>query len=65
LPEVVGDAACTVDPDDAAALKSGLEAVLGQPALADELRRRGRERIQLFSWEECARQTRAVYASLL
>jgi len=65
LPEVVGDAARTVDPGDAAALRAELEAVLGQPALAGELRRRGRERIRLFSWEECARQTRAVYASLL
>ena len=65
LPEVVGDAARTFDPDDADALRAAMEAVLGQPDLADELRRRGRRRVALFSWDECARQTRAVYASLL
>jgi glycosyltransferase involved in cell wall biosynthesis len=65
LPEVVGDAARTFDPDDAAALRAAMEAVLGQPDLADDLRQRGRRRVGLFSWDECARQTRAVYASLL
>ena len=65
LPEVVGNAARTFDPDDADALRVAMEAVLGQPGLADELRQRGRRRVALFSWDECARQTRAVYASLL
>jgi glycosyltransferase involved in cell wall biosynthesis len=65
LPEVVGDAARTVDPDDADALRLAMEAVLGEKDLADDLRRRGRRRVAMFSWDECARQTRAVYASLL
>lgn len=65
LPEVVGDAARTFDPDDADALRLAMEAVLGQHGLAEDLRHRGRHRVALFSWDECARQTRAVYASLL
>lgn len=65
LPEVVGDAARTFDPDDADALRLAMEAVLGQPDLAEDLRRRGRRRVAMFSWDECARHTRAVYASLL
>ena len=65
LPEVVGDAALTFEPGNAEALRAAMEAVLGSSELADELRRKGRERIRSFSWALCARQTRAIYASVL
>lgn len=39
--ETVGEAACTVDPTDVAALARGIEVVLTDPAYADELVRRG------------------------
>ncbi len=64
LPEVVGDAAVTFEAGDVGALRAAIESALGSPQAA-ELRRRGRERIKLFSWERCARETRAVYASVL
>jgi glycosyltransferase involved in cell wall biosynthesis len=65
LPEVVGDAALTFDPGDAHALRAAMESALGSRDRAAELRRRGRERIKRFSWDQCARQTRAIYASVL
>jgi len=55
LPEVAGDAALLVDPHDTAALAGAMARVYSDPGLAEELVRRGRERAQRFSWEECAR----------
>lgn len=65
LPEVVGGAARLFAAGDADALRAAMEAVLGSPAEAERLRREGRLRASEFSWETCARQTRAVYAEVL
>jgi len=62
---VVGDAALTFAPGDVDALRAAMESVLGSPSLADDLRRRGRERAGRFSWERCARETRAIYALVI
>ena len=64
LPEVVGDAALTVAPDDTEGLAAAIARVLDDPALADDLRRRGLERARQFTWERCARETLAVYQEL-
>jgi glycosyltransferase involved in cell wall biosynthesis len=64
LPEVAGDAALLVDPRDEAAIAGALERVLTDPALADDLRARGRARAAEFSWERTARATFALLASL-
>jgi glycosyltransferase involved in cell wall biosynthesis len=61
LPEVVGDAAVMVDPTDEAAIARSMADLLGSPAWREELRGRGVARAKLFSWEETARQTLAVY----
>jgi glycosyltransferase involved in cell wall biosynthesis len=65
LPEVVGDAAATFEAGDAETLRTAVESVLGSRERAAELQRRGRERVRRFSWEQCARQTRAIYAAVL
>jgi glycosyltransferase involved in cell wall biosynthesis len=56
--EVAGDAAVFVDPLDVGAIAAGIEAAI---ARREELRPRGIERAGLFSWDEAARLTRAVY----
>ncbi len=61
LPEVAGDAALLVDPEDVGGIAGALARVLTDPALADDLRRRGRERAAMFSWTETARATLGVY----
>jgi glycosyltransferase involved in cell wall biosynthesis len=61
LPEVVGDAALLVDPNDTVALAQALYSVLAQPALHADLRRRGFDRAARFSWQRCAAETLAVY----
>jgi glycosyltransferase involved in cell wall biosynthesis len=65
LPEVVGDAAELVDVTELDSLAAGIERVAGDGAHAAELRRRGRARAALFSWDRCADETAAVYRSLM
>jgi glycosyltransferase involved in cell wall biosynthesis len=60
LPEVVGDAGVLVDANDAASLAHHIEKVLGDPALADELRRKGLERAKASTWDKSARRLLAV-----
>lgn len=60
LPEVVGDAAITVDPHDVDGFVAAIRQVLDQPALTNQLRAKGLERAQGFSWERAA----AAHASL-
>ncbi len=61
VPEVAGDAALLVDPRDADAIAEALGRVLSDEALRAELRARGLERAQQFSWERTARDTLSVY----
>lgn len=61
LPEVVGDAALCVAPDDLAGWTAALWRMLGDERLCGELARRGLERATQFSDERTARETLAVY----
>jgi glycosyltransferase involved in cell wall biosynthesis len=61
LPEVVGDAAVVVDPEDPDDLAQGLGWVLGNPAFRAELAQRGLRRAAAFSWDRAARETLAIY----
>ncbi|MEP6695494.1 MAG: glycosyltransferase family 1 protein [Pseudonocardiales bacterium] len=61
LPEVVGDAALSVHPDDIDGLAAAIGRVLGDDELRGELRRRGLARAATFSWARTARETGRVY----
>jgi glycosyltransferase involved in cell wall biosynthesis len=65
MPEVAGDAALLVDPDDVAGLADALVRLVNDPTLARDLARRGRERAARFSWERCARETLDVYEQVV
>jgi len=65
LPEVVGDAALTVDPHDEKAIAEAMRTVLSDPALRERLAAAGPPRAAEFSWERTARETVAVYRSVL
>lgn len=65
LPEVVGDAALTIDPYNIEALAAAIERVLTDAALRHDLRQRGFVQAQRFSWQQTAQQTLAVYHSTL
>lgn len=61
LPEVAGDAAILVDPTDAKALASALQRIVKDSSLRQDLSRRGRQRASLFTWQQSAEKTLAVY----
>jgi glycosyltransferase involved in cell wall biosynthesis len=61
LPEVAGDAALLVDPADPGAIADALTQVLHSETLRADLRRKGLERLALFSWERCARTVGEVF----
>ena len=65
LPEVAGDAALMVNPDDTGAFATAVERVLADGDLRGELRARGLRRAAQFTWERTARQTVEVYARVL
>ena len=64
LPEVVGDAAILIDPMDAGAIAQAMAQVLGDPALRQDLIRRGRERVKAFSWARSVARVRQVYGEV-
>ncbi len=61
LPEVVGDAAYTIPPDDARGMGGAMIALLTEQKTADELRQRGLEQAARFSWKKTAMETLMVY----
>lgn len=65
LPEVVGDAAILVDPEDVEQLAEAMHRVLTTPDLAGQLRAASLRQASRFSWELTAAKTREVYCSAL
>jgi glycosyltransferase involved in cell wall biosynthesis len=61
LPEVVGDAALTVDPVDVEALARAMATVLADTDLRARLSACGRQRAAAFSWEAAARTILRAY----
>jgi glycosyltransferase involved in cell wall biosynthesis len=57
MPEIAGNAALLVDPDDPASIATGLDELLGDDDLRNVLRASGTARVASFTWERCARQT--------
>jgi glycosyltransferase involved in cell wall biosynthesis len=65
LPEVVGDAGLTVDPDSPPALAEALERVLTSPELARELASRGRIRAEAYQWSTAATESLDFFHNVL
>lgn len=60
LPEVAGDAAWLVDPEDVTDIAAGLAILLGQTEERERLRQRGFAQVQHFSWRQAAQQLLTV-----
>jgi len=65
LPEVAGDAALLVDPENTEALAEALRDLAAREDRRRELARRGAARAQCFTWERAVRETWDVYRELL
>ena len=64
LPEVVGNAAIKVDPDDIDGTANALLKVLIDEYLKQELVSRGFKQVRRFSWQRVANETLKVYKSV-
>ena len=65
LPEIAGEAALTLNPDDIEAIADALGRALTDSALRESLRQKGFERAKQFTWEKTARETLALYERVL
>ncbi|MFH1369553.1 MAG: glycosyltransferase family 1 protein [Elusimicrobiota bacterium] len=64
LPEVVGNAALTVNPDCAEDISSVIHKMISNDNLRKELISKGLERAKIFSWEKAAERTMKIYEEL-
>jgi glycosyltransferase involved in cell wall biosynthesis len=61
LPEVAGDAALLVDPENTGEIADAMRQMATNDALRSDLRARGHSRAKQFTWDRTARQTIEVY----
>ncbi|MCL5743750.1 MAG: glycosyltransferase family 4 protein [Acidobacteria bacterium] len=61
LPEVVGDAAMIVNPENVFDIARGIREVLTDEPLRQDLIRRGKEHAARFSWERTASEVLSIY----
>jgi glycosyltransferase involved in cell wall biosynthesis len=61
LPEVVGNAAVLVNPENVFEIMRALHRVLVDQPLRDKLKARGYEQAKRFSWDNAAQQILGVY----
>ena len=64
LPEVVGDAAILVHPENVFDIAKGVQQVLLDPELRKVLRERGKQQLARFSWERSIGQVMDIYSDI-
>ena len=65
LPEVAGEAAYLVDPENARDMAGAIIAVMVQDDLNQHLSNQGRGHVTAFSWRKTAQQTREIYEQVM
>jgi glycosyltransferase involved in cell wall biosynthesis len=65
LPEVAGDAAILIDPNDPMQLAEAIIQVIIDSQLRQQLINKGRERAKIFSWQRTAKETLKAYQSII
>jgi len=65
LPEIAGDAALYVDPDDIDNILESIKRLYSNKNLQNQLRDKGFKQAHKFSWEKTAQQTILVYQKLI
>lgn len=65
LPEVAGDAALLVDPEEPSAIAAAMQRTAAEPGVREALIERGLRNVRRFSWETCARTALNVIESCM
>lgn len=65
IPEVTGDAAILIDPNDSIQLAEAILKIISDSHLRQKLVNKGKERAKLFSWEKTAKETLKAYRTII
>ena len=65
MPEVIGDAGEYFDPKEPESIKVAIEKVVFSQSRIRDLKTKGIERLKIFSWENCAKETLKIYKNIL
>ena len=65
MPEVIGHAGEYFDPKEPESIKVAIENVVFSQSRIRDLKAKGLERIQVFSWQKCAKETLAIYKDMV
>jgi alpha-1,3-rhamnosyl/mannosyltransferase len=65
MPEVTQEAGIIVDPENTLQITDALLSLIEDSALANHLKMLGKQRSQLFSWEENAKRTQSIYQQMI
>lgn len=63
IPEIAGDAAEFVDPKNTQSIADAMLKLAKDENLKQILREKGKQQVEKFNWEKCARETLAIYKS--
>ena len=61
MPEVAGDAALLVDPNNIQEIAEKMHSIMNSDALKETLIKKGLKRVKGFSWRNTAKETLGVY----
>jgi glycosyltransferase involved in cell wall biosynthesis len=64
LPEVVGESGILIDPKSADSIAQGINKILIDEKLKNEIIKKGYENVKRFSWQSCTKQTLNVLENL-
>ena len=65
LPEVVGDAAIKISPDDWTGMARAIESIISDREIYSGLKEMSVERAKRFSWKRASEETLSVYKQVL
>lgn len=65
IPEVIGDAGEYFTPSSVDDIQRAIEEVVYSSSRIAELKKQGLDRVQLFGWDKCARETLDVYKEIV
>ena len=65
MPEVAGDAALLVDPNDVEGLAGAMNKILMNGDIRNIMIAKGYERVRKFSWKRCAEETLGIFEKVL
>jgi glycosyltransferase involved in cell wall biosynthesis len=65
LPEITGDSALLINPNDPMELAEAMVSLIGDRVLRDNLIFKGKDQASKFSWEKTAQATLSVYRSVI